>query len=1169
MGVEKKPKVEILGMGPDNSTLVFNQLIAIGRHQIAKQQPVLNQLCHSDRSIQSKITQGTIDELSAQPSSAGGSRPVKQIEAKSSPQSLLRQDTHSTRSIESDDESDIDEFLDYARAVIAEKISDYDVASFRDFESKLSRSIRSHFRDNEDDGDSLNSASSYSGYSADEMPSHQSATNSLVASERSSCRQNGQGIARKKTWAEHTGDCKKGQDEVSIKTEDAWDNTEQTVDDLAFVLAIENHKGGLLSHQLSPGKIPSLNPSKHDLLHRHDTEVKKLVSEDNDSELTQSTALQGFKSIAGAQDDRYDMSQGASPSRSHDGRGPMFDAPSSPAPDAQDEPPSDEEYIVSEDTVRTAPSFQNRLRTGHENENKCHVVNDKLFYARSSPTLSMDASKNTTSLSGEENDRLGRNALSSPNAKTILDVDDNDIMDSRWGAMPASYDDDSALVARRYEQISRYLTGESFDRQMSLSIDDSAERRALPDLSLSKSVYESVVRSTPSDEMLSVSFDDAASKSMSIDDVIEQMSAAFSAISVDSGSQNITSPHVELGTIGEDPQQVTKGWDLDEMVENFLTGKIERLTEKLNAEKELHEKGQTLNGTHRHVSNPDEIISSLPLNTNLSSTSTNEKMQSDGHYCTSNHLEPSLHDLSGDSGFVVSPRELNEPAVCLSVEMPVQRIQQKLSFDEELQLKGRDLIRRIREKQEARIVSDLKGRVFDPSDDQMDLVRRWKDPLPSPQKSELTLLSPESQSNERSRVVDHSDGLKDSLSSPRKSGLALLSAKSLSSARSEVKTDHHHDDEDEHEHELVSFLTRQSCAPRSSPTMSKPGRTELKRRNVVLDMASLGSSKNRTFDSLHEPVNERYEDRQEEYQQSKRTSSAAPEVIFIKEGTGYNDSDKLKRSRPDSHHDFEPSIPCPLKSPTKKFCVNISCVDNSSPPPMLQSTPDSSNRPRGTDNSFLASELCSGYPNHSPPSPESPIGEFSMCMLKEASERNFELCENSIVSTGSSSNNREDRRGKVASPYSQSPDSSHRIEAKTSSYAPPLIKVNDSLDDIILRHRGEKSDIKQGQELSPTSVFDFFEPTKDPFLPTSPSSSQVLLDPILQFSSSNLAFVDDQEGDPLFLDDDEDIWASNSIVGSDNDLPVNSLFESDYCPPGVGKKAYREYGMLSPTRFEI
>jgi hypothetical protein len=517
-------------------------------------------------------------------------------------------------------------------------------------------------------------------------------------------------------------------------------------------------------------------------------------------------------------------------------------------------------------------------------------------------------------------------------------------------------------------------------------------------------------------------------------------------------------------------------------------------------------------------------------------------VQLDGHY-TSKHLEPSLNDVSGESDFDVFPRKLNQPTACLSVEIPAQLIQQKLSFDEELQLKGRDLIRRIREKRKELIVSDFKGRVVDPSDDPMDHFQRLRDSLNSSRKSELTLSSPESQSNERSRVVGPSDGLidlvqrpKHSLSSPRKSELTLLSLEEKSSERSRsnfsgLNTDNYH------ENELVSFLTGQNRAPRSPPTMS-PRRTKLKKRTIVFDMAAL--------ETLHTSVDDRYEDRQEEYQQSKHTSSAAPEMIFNEDRTRYNDGDKLKRSRPDAHHDFESSIPCPLKSPTKKFDVNKSSVDASSPPPT----------PRGKDKSFLASELFSGYPCLSPASPESPIGELSVSMFEEASELNYELGENSIIST-ESSNSRKERRGKVASPYSQSPESSHRIKAK------PVINVSDDFDFIILRRRADKSDLKQGQKLSPTSVFDCFETAKDPVLQTS-SDSLVLRDPI---SSGNLAFVDDQEGDPLFLDDDEDFWASNSIVGSDSSLPTHSFVESEYCPPD---KAYRVYhGMLNPTRFEI
>jgi hypothetical protein len=231
---------------------------------------------------------------------------------------------------------------------------------------------------------------------------------------------------------------------------------------------------------------------------------------------------------------------------------------------------------------------------------------------------------------------------------------------------------------------------------------------------------------------------------------------------------------------------------------------------------------------------------------------------------------------------------------------------------------------------------------------------------------------------------------------------------------------------------------------------------------------------------------------------------------------------------------------------------------------VLRSTPDYGSRPRSKNKSFLASELCSGYPHLSPPSPESPIGEFSMRMVEEASEQNYELCDNSIVCTGSSNNGKKGL-GKVPSSHSQSLEFFHQIKAKDSSYDAPVANFKDAFDDILLRRRAKKSDLKQGQRLSPSSVFDCFEPATDFVLQQ--TSSEVLFDHI---SSGSLAFVDDQEGDRLFLDDDEDMcWASNSIAGSDKSLPVNSLVESEYCPPGVGKKAYREYGMLSPNRFEI
>lgn len=64
----------------------------------------------------------------------------------------------------SSDESDIDEFLEYAREVIAQNNTSYDSGSFRDFESLIQESISNHFLDDDQDEDSLVSSSSFSGY---------------------------------------------------------------------------------------------------------------------------------------------------------------------------------------------------------------------------------------------------------------------------------------------------------------------------------------------------------------------------------------------------------------------------------------------------------------------------------------------------------------------------------------------------------------------------------------------------------------------------------------------------------------------------------------------------------------------------------------------------------------------------------------------------------------------------------------------------------------------------------------------------------------------------------------------------------------------------------------------------------------------------------------------
>jgi hypothetical protein len=62
------------------------------------------------------------------------------------------------------DESDIEEFLEHARQVIAENNTSYDSTSFRDFESLLNEAVMNHFLDDDQDEDSMVSTSSFSGY---------------------------------------------------------------------------------------------------------------------------------------------------------------------------------------------------------------------------------------------------------------------------------------------------------------------------------------------------------------------------------------------------------------------------------------------------------------------------------------------------------------------------------------------------------------------------------------------------------------------------------------------------------------------------------------------------------------------------------------------------------------------------------------------------------------------------------------------------------------------------------------------------------------------------------------------------------------------------------------------------------------------------------------------
>eukprot|EP00536_Pseudo-nitzschia_multiseries_P007697 jgi/Psemu1/287298/fgenesh1_pg.183_\ len=118
------------------------------------------------------------------------------------------------------DESEIDEFLEYAREVIAENNLSYDSTSFSDFEKLLQKCVANHFLDSNHDNidDSMKSECSFSGYLNDESQTVNQQKSALllekgIMSDRAYCRMKGI-IARKKTISAGDGNRSNGSDEI-------------------------------------------------------------------------------------------------------------------------------------------------------------------------------------------------------------------------------------------------------------------------------------------------------------------------------------------------------------------------------------------------------------------------------------------------------------------------------------------------------------------------------------------------------------------------------------------------------------------------------------------------------------------------------------------------------------------------------------------------------------------------------------------------------------------------------------------------------------------------------------------------------------------------------------------------------------------------------------------
>ena len=284
---KSKQKVHVVGMGEMGSSPVIEKVLGSGQ---SKSPPANKRSTGSTDTalIPRGKVKKAVDDLSIQsyssveaishPSSTTDSkqRRVNVVTPRQSSwfgdfdksfSSSTKYDSFYTEDTYDSDDSDISGFLDFARELIAERNRSYDSQSFRDFESQLAESIRSHFRDEEEDEDSMTSASSYSGYTADDAGRHDDESTSLFTGDFSYVSKvfqlrNTRPIARKKVLALPKGK-KRIADDSSVMTENAWDNVEQTVEDLAFVLASENHINGLWARQLSGRKGKILNHLKH------------------------------------------------------------------------------------------------------------------------------------------------------------------------------------------------------------------------------------------------------------------------------------------------------------------------------------------------------------------------------------------------------------------------------------------------------------------------------------------------------------------------------------------------------------------------------------------------------------------------------------------------------------------------------------------------------------------------------------------------------------------------------------------------------------------------------------------------------------------------------------------------------------------------------------------
>ena len=91
-----------------------------------------------------------------------------------------------TSSSSEEEEEDFDEYVARTKEKIQENSTSYDSASYLDFESLVSQSIHNHFLDDDNEQDSMNSASTYSGYEHEDnsrkiSSSHHLVDNSLIS----------------------------------------------------------------------------------------------------------------------------------------------------------------------------------------------------------------------------------------------------------------------------------------------------------------------------------------------------------------------------------------------------------------------------------------------------------------------------------------------------------------------------------------------------------------------------------------------------------------------------------------------------------------------------------------------------------------------------------------------------------------------------------------------------------------------------------------------------------------------------------------------------------------------------------------------------------------------------------------------------------------------------